>query len=903
MSLAPGTRLGSYEIIAPLGAGGMGEVYKARDTRLDRTVALKVLAQSLADDPQFRDRFEREARAISQLTHPHICTLYDIGQAPPVAAGQPATDYLVLEYLEGETLAARIGRGPIKAEEALRIAIEVCEALERAHRAGILHRDLKPGNVMLTRSGAKLLDFGLAKTAAPSTGAVAGASVPVTVTTPLTAQGTILGTFQYMAPELVEGQPADARADIWAFGCLMHEMLTGRATFSGRTAASLFGAIMKEDPKPVLEGALPELDRIIQLCLAKDPDERIQTAHDLLLQLRWLANPRASSVAARPAGSVVRNAARERWLAAAAALFLITTIAAGVAILRRPGIAAPPLMRFAIQPSPDTRYYMTAGSAPWPAISPDGRLLVYVGSTGSEHMLWLQPLDNLAARSISGTEQGQVPFWSPDGKALGFFASGKLKTIDLATLSVQTLSDVSQGYRSGTWNADGVILFSHDGSGIYRTHATGGAVTPVTKVQDTTGTMTGVTHSRPSFLPDGKRFLFLMRSPDTAAAGIYLGSLESAAITRISPVVSEARYAPPGYLVFMREQTLVAQAFDASRGVTTGDPMPLAQGVTQNRATGVAAFSVSSSGVLVYRSGSDLATSQLTWYDRQGRRMGTLGDVGGYLNPQISPDDSRVVLQKADGDIWLLERARGIAGRLTRGSPLHSRYITPIWSADGSRVAYSADSRATGFDIFSRLANGTGDEEQISSAPGEDLPLGSTRDGKRILMTSYRGGPMALSLVTAGSTEPPEELMTGDEGLQFTQLSPDNRWIAYVSTNSGRPEVFVQQFPKATGRWQVSVGGGLQPRWRADAAEIFFLAPDQRLMAVSFDGSNAEPGIKTPVPLFPIQSVNGFQVVRGVLQQYAVTRDGAFLVNQITGQAIEAPITVVLNWTAGLAGR
>src|ERR1700680_4271998 len=564
MALAPGTRLGPYEIAAPLGAGGMGEVYRARDTRLERTVAIKILSSHLSDDATLRQRFEREAKAISSLNHPHICVLHDVGH-------QGDTDFLVMEYLEGETLAARLEKGPLPLDQVLRYAIEIADALDRAHRQGVVHRDLKPGNIMLTKSGAKLLDFGLAKATVPlAEGATLAAAA--TRTTPVTQQGTIVGTFQYMSPEQVEGNQLDGRSDIFSFGAVLYEMLTGKRAFEGKSQLGVASAILEKEPPPlssVMPMTPPALDRVVRTCLAKNPDERFQSAHDLKLQLEWIRE--AGSQAGVPALTQTRRSGRPTIATLLLSVGFVLLLAAFAALYffhRVPSQAD--LMRLTIAGPDKTLMGYSL------AISPDGKSVVFEASSEGKDSLWIRPLDSLKAHALNGTEEGTLPFWSPDSRAIGFFAEGKLKKIEVSSGAVQVLCSAADA-RGGTWNPGGTILFSPDSvSPLFQVSADGGSATQVTKNDSSLGE---ISHRWPVFLPDSRHFLFFTRTTGKESEPVYVGSLDGPERKRLLESSSGVAYAPPGYLLFVRGRTLFAQPFDAGKMQLAGDPMPLAAGV------------------------------------------------------------------------------------------------------------------------------------------------------------------------------------------------------------------------------------------------------------------------------------------------------------------------------------
>src|SRR5262245_43880973 len=650
MSLSAGTRLGHYEILTPLGAGGMGEVYKARDTRLDRTVAIKVLPDRVATDPDARVRLEREAKAISQLNHPHICTLYDLGRDPVNDSGR-SVEYLVLEYLEGQTLARRLEAGPLPVEETLKIAMQIADALDKAHRHGIIHRDLKPGNVMITSSGAKLLDFGLAKTLTQ------GQDVLLTRTTPLTAQGTILGTFQYMAPEQIEGGDLDARGDIWAFGCVLFEMLTGRPAFTGKTQASLIGAILRDQPTSVSAVqplTPPALDRIVHSCLAKDPQDRFDTAHDLLLQLRWIAEGGSAAGVAAPV--VVHRKRRERLAWSAAGIVALALTAAIAYIATRPSVTERPLT-FPIAPPKG------ASITAW-ALSPDGTRVAFVtAASGQPTRIWIRALDEIDARPLPGTEGARDPFWSPDSRQLGFFADRLLKKIDVAGGPPVPLTNVGTARVGGSWNASGDILFG-GGSGISRVPSTGGVAAQVTKSR---GGGRVAAHRWPQFLPDGRHFLFFNTTPGDEQ-GLAIASLDDPTPRLLMTGTSTGWY-DSGQLLFVRNGTLFAQTFDADTARLAGAQVVVAQDVGEHVPTGRIMVS-SAAGVLTY--GGAPAPDRVipTWFDRAGTNLGPALPADVYQAPSLSPDGKQLVAHRQDlktgnSDIWTFSLDTKIPRRLT----------------------------------------------------------------------------------------------------------------------------------------------------------------------------------------------------------------------------------------------
>ena len=894
MSLGPGTRLGPYEIQAAIGAGGMGEVYRARDTRLDRTVAIKILPDALAVDPQFRERFEREARVIASLTHPHICTLHDVGH-------DDGTDYLVLEYLEGQTLADRLVKGALPLEQALTIAIQMAEALDTAHRAGVVHRDLKPGNIMLVRRGgpsgppeAKLLDFGLAKTRAP---VAAGAGVSMLPTTPpgATVQGTILGTFHYMAPEQLEGQEADARSDIFSFGAVVYEMVTGRKAFEGRSQASLIAAILERDPPPLssLQPLAPRaLDHIVAKCLAKHPEERWQTAADLRSELRWVAE--GATEETTRAGSTTRHRGRIEWVLGAVAALAIAALAVPAALYFQRSAPEPVVTRLDVVTPPTSDAFSFA-------LSVDGKQLAFVANGEKGSQLWLRPLDQVRAQPLSGTEGGDYPFWAPDGRAVGFFADGKLKRIDLAGGAVQVLSDAPYP-RGGAWSADGAIVFAPTPyDPLVRVAATGGAVAPVTRLGPGQGS-----HRWPQFLPDG-RVLFSIPTGQPEALGVYVTSLDGGEPTRVVRAETAAAYAAPGYVLLVSQGLLYAYPFDAVRGIVSGERVPVAQAVGNDDGVFRSAFSVSATrSVLAYRSGAG-ARRQLLWFDRSGKVQGGIGapDESGISGPDLSPDGQHVaVLRSVQGnsDVWVIDVSRGVPSRFTFDGAIEA---APLWSPDGSRVVFRSARKGV-YDLFEKPANGAADEQPLLVSTQNKGPLDWSRDGRFLLYSNQdsRTGTDLWALPMIGERKPFSVVQSSFDEIEG-QFSPDGRWLTYASNESGRYEIYIRTFPEVGGKWQVSTAGGMQPRWSRDGRELYYVAPDARLMAVPIrvasDTRTLEAGVS--VPLFPSRLANGGNIPSYGFQaraQYAVAADGRFLINVAADDGIASPITIVQNWDAAL---
>ncbi|MBK9065210.1 MAG: protein kinase [Acidobacteria bacterium] len=879
MTLAAGSRLGSYEILSPLGAGGMGEVYRATDSRLGRSVAIKVLPEDFLESEESKLRFEREARTLASLNHPNIAHLYSFEEIPGSSASSPR-HLLVMELIEGETLMERLAGGPLPPEQLLKVSVEIAAALEAAHHAGIIHRDLKPGNVMLTKSGVKLLDFGLAKVAAPAVKSSSVTSLPTEMPRAITQQGTILGTFQYMAPEQLEGKESDARSDIFSFGAVIYEMATGKKAFDGKSHAALISSILKDEPPPVSAAAPmtpPALDRVVKTCLAKDPEDRFQTAHDIKLQLQWIAE--GGSQVGLPAPVAHRRKSRERlaWGLAAAATAAAAVLAFGF-VRRAP--ARPKLVRFEIA-NPDGITSIDA-----PRISPDGRHLAFNATDSSgKSRIWVRPLNALVAQPLAGTEDTTRPFWSPDSRYLGFFAEGKLKKIDVSGGPPQKICDAPGG-ADGSWGAEGVILF--DGTGtqpINRVSAAGGI--PVVAIKPDASRKEGQV-GWPEFLPDGKHFLYMAIGQKAEDSAYRIGTLDSAETKLLAPAQTMVTYAPPGYLLFVRDKTLVAQPFDAKALKTTGEPTPLAEHVGTDN-VGLALFSVSRDGTLAYRTGE--RGDRFLWVDRSGKEGEVVGDPGDAHNPAFSPGGDRLAFDLADPrsartDVWIRDLKRNVSSRFTFGAEGAS---LPLWSPDGRRMVF-----AVGDDLFEKAVEGQGEEKVLLKSGESKFPGDWSRDGGTIAFSSLGKDTNwdIWILPMSGDRKPAPFLKT-----QFSELnpafSPDGRFLAYQSNESGRMEIYVQSFPGPGGKWQVSTSGGREPQWRADGKELFYRGLDQKVMAVDVQtGSSLTAG--TPQPLF--QGRFDTAVSRS---RFVPTADGKrFLTVAPLGREAMTPTTIVLNWFA-----
>ena len=893
MTLTAGAKLGPYEIQSPAGAGGMGEVYRARDTRLERIVAIKILPSHLSSNPEAKQRFDREARAISSLNHPNICTLYDVGH-------QDGIDYLVMEFLEGETLADRLVRGPLPVEQMLKCGIEICEGLEKAHCSGVTHRDLKPGNVMLTKVGAKLMDFGLAKPCSPSGAAASGLTLtsPV-VSRPLTQEGMVVGTFQYMSPEQIEGQEADARSDIFALGSVLYEMATGKRAFEGKTTTSVIAAILERNPPPIsdVQPMFPRvLDRVVKTCLAKDPDERWQSVRDLRTNLQWIEEGNGAVTAS----ASKRNPWRERasWMLALAFLGALAFFAA--ARYRVPSSGE--LVRFLVNP-PEKAVFSGAPSitvsVPQFALSPDGRALVFVASSsGASPELWLRSIDQVTARSLPGTEGARFPFWSPDSRWLGFFAEGKLKKIPVAGGPAQVLADAEDAF-GGAWGPDGTILFSQTNTSIFRVSSGGGTVSLMTNLDSIQKA-----HRWPQFLPDGRHFLFHVQGGDPKQRGIYVGSLDGGIQKFLLHTESSAVYAWPGYLLYVDGDTLLGQAFDNAHLELRGEPFTVAEPVGRSTGFNIGA-SASGTGTLAYAAAM-LQRGRLTWFSRAGNPLNSVGVEGDYPDFRLSPNGETLAVSLVDPkawnpDVWLIDLVRGGPSRFTVGSALSA---ASVWSPDGTRIVFRTN-RNGQTELYAKSAGGGGNEEAVLTyetqhAAGMDSPnlVGSdwSPDGRYIIgSVPQQSTGEDLWLVPLSGDKKPFRFLGPPSDQIHANFSPDGRFVAYTSNESGRFQVYVQTFPLSNRKWQVSTDGGYEPRWRADGREIYYLSDDRKLMAVAV---GAGPSFAVPKVLFQTRVPEGVSSRR---THYVPSRDGQrFLINTQTADASPNPITVVLNWQAEL---
>jgi serine/threonine protein kinase/Tol biopolymer transport system component len=878
VALTTGSRIGPYEITSPLGEGGMGVVYRAHDTKLGRDVAIKALPDAFANDADRLQRFQREAQVLASLNHPNIAQIYGLEESDK-------TRCIVMELVEGQTLQERLRRGPIPLDEALPMASQIATALEAAHERGIVHRDLKPANIKLTPDGkVKVLDFGLAKAfqeehqpTLSNSPTLIGASAP----------GVILGTAAYMSPEQARGKEADRSSDIWAFGCVLYEMITGHAAFEGETIGEILAGVFKAEPDwNRLPAQTPEaIRRLLRRGLQKDRSRRLNSANDARIEIE--EGLKAPTVEAPPDAARIRQP-RLAWIVAVIAMLAFASLAL-VHFRERPA-PEPPEMRLEIT-TPST-------SAPLEfALSPDGRYIVFVASGDGPQRLWLRALDKTDAQPMAGTEGADFPFWSADSRSIGFYAVSKLKRIDIAGGLPQVLADaVGVG---GAWNADGTIVFnSGSASALSRINASGGDPAPVTRLgsQQTT-------HRFPNFLPDGRHFLFYV-SGTPEASGIYLASLDGGEPKRLSAADSMGFYLAPDLVVFKRGTTLIGRHLDLRRGELTGEPVRLADFGGGSVASGQAGLSVSSNGRIAYRAGGETAQRRLKWYDRNGKPSGVAGepDAAGLLYPELSPDGRQVAMSRTvqgNTDIWLMDLVRGGMTRFTFDVAIDT---FPVWSPDGMRIAF-ASNRKGATNLYVKPSSGAGAEQPLLETPNAKGPVDWSKDGRFLLYVEAdaKSGLDLWALTITGSDRKSIAVAKTAFVERNGQFSPNGHFVAYETNNeSSQFQIVVQPFPEPTGKWQVSTGGGTQARWRADGKELYFVAPDGKLMVASVTVEGSAFAAGTPVALFPTSIVTGGAAIR---EEYAVSRDGRFLINTRVDESTPTPITLILNWRGALAAR
>jgi Tol biopolymer transport system component/tRNA A-37 threonylcarbamoyl transferase component Bud32 len=931
MSFEPGSRLGTYEILAPVGS--TGEAYTASDTRLNRKVVLKMLPPEVSQAPEMTARVKREIEAIASLKHPHISAPLDIAEGG-------ASHFLVTEQIEGEPLADRLTRGPLNIDEALKVAIAIADALDKAHRQGVVHRGLTPFSVLLTPSGPKILDFGLARpkqeTAAAGSGSFAMTRTALGVT-----GGVQLSAAPYTAPEQFEGAEADARTDVFAFGAMLYELVTGRKAFEGKTLALVIASVQSLDPDPITTlqpMAPPALDHVLKRCLSKDPKQRLQTAWDLLVQLQWIAEGGSQVGIAAPVAARRQQRDRITWIALAAAAFVVAAVAATSAVSYFRTVPDPDVVKFVVN---------TVGLGPQVpiAMSPDGRWII-----GSKGGAVARGVDAVLLNSV--TPQVLIPdnvvtqaFWSPDSRSIGFFEDNKLKKADVAGGPAQTICETPPPIAGGSWNSDGVIVFSSGGA-IHRVVAAGGQPAKILEPDPSKQETEFLT---PFFLPDGRHFVFLAVSSQQGGSAVYVASLDSTERTRLFASESRPIYAAagpstssgPGYLLFNRSNTVFAQPFDARTRATTGEAIRVADGVpmytagpnTSGFLSRGAIFAASQTGTLIYRSGATATAGatgideqrSLVWLDRTGSRVGQVETSGTYAGIDLSPDSKRYAVHRHEGnggDTWVFDTAQNRMQRLTFDATQDNQ--GPLWSPDGARIVF-ASRRNNKWGLYLKSADGTGTEELITESDVVKAPFSWSPDGKVLLYFQSSGSADIWAVPLTGDRKP-FPVLNSPANEQFAQISPDGKWLAYQSNETGRNEIYVKQFPDGPGKWQVSTEGGQFVRWRGDGKELYFaVVPNMMAVEIRVAGSSIQPGV--PKILFGLPGNPSAAINHLPYHRFAVTADGQrFLVSQpgaggpaVSGglsatiasladrggsaagpSSVPQAITVVLNWPQAL---
>jgi Tol biopolymer transport system component len=905
MALASGSKVGPYEIVAPLGAGGMGEVYRARDTRLDRTVAIKILPASVSADPVAKQRFVREAKTISGLNHPNICVLHDVGS-------QNGVDYLVMECVEGETLAKRIEKGPLPLDQVLKVGAQIADALDKAHRSGVVHRDLKPGNIMLTPTGAKLLDFGLAKPSISLAG-LASVTAPAAELSPATEPGTIVGTYQYMSPEQVGGKEVDGRSDIFSFGTVLYEMLTGQRAFDGKSHLSVASAILEKEPAPLcsVKPLTPlALEHAVKKCLEKLPDDRWQSASDLASELRWIGESGAQNVAAGAssgagpgagpgAGKFPRWAA---WLATTLAAIALAIAATYYATRPTP---EPPLM-VSVIPPPGV-FVDTSGRIGPPQISPDGKRLAFIGCKtdsaassmlpGNTCSIWLRVLASAEARGLSDTSGAYYPFWSPDGREIAFFGDGKLKRVAADGGPVQVICDAADA-RGGSWGSSGIIIFAATRlSPILRVAADGGTPVAIAEASLSSTPVEIFSHRWPYFLPDGEHFLYV-NAPNggcTELNELHFASIDGKQDLSLMRTCSSATFAN-GNLIFWRDGNLVAQRFDPRTGVLSGAAEPIVEHADFEPLFSAAEFSTSAEGKLVYMAGDAPNGTQLVWYDRNGKVLGTLGENDHYKNVAISRDGSQVVADTTgmkESKIRILD-VRGSRTLMTLNNGDGGG--SPAWSPDGRQIYFTSNANGPK-DIFVKAADGSGEEKEVLKFDKNQygaLFLAVSPDGKSLAFEIIdRVTGMDIYTLALGGDGKPQPFLHSAANESAPAFSPDGKWLAYESSRSGRNEAYISPFPAGGAQYQVSTSGGERPVWRHDGKEIYY-REGLRIMAVEVNTKASPVAFSSPAPLFELASGN----LNG--RYYDVAPDGRFLTNTSPLGKKDQNFSLVVNWPGRL---
>jgi len=885
MTLSKGQLLGPYEIIERAGVGGMGEVYKARDTRLDRTVAVKILPANVAGNPELKERFDREAKAISSLNHAHICTLYDVGH-------ENGTDYLVMEFLEGETLSERLTRGPILYEEMLQIAIQIASGLDSAHQQGLVHRDLKPGNIVLTKEGAKLLDFGLAKI---QIGDGADGLAAITQTTPLTGANTIIGTLQYMSPEQLEGKEADFRSDIFAFGAVMYEMATGKRAFEGGSSATLIASIIERDPVPIsviMPDTPPLFERLVKKCLAKDPQRRWQSASDLSDELRWISQ--AGSQVGLPARLAARRKFRFDLARVLGAITILSTLILAYLLYAEKTKPGPemPVARYTVNIKQGlTNIY-------WPRISPDGRSVAFQANDSSGiNRIWVRPINSLEAYPLMNSEDAKRFIWSPDGKNVAFFVGNQLKRIPISGGQAQLICQGPNG-SDGSWSVTDLIIFDGGPTDTMKIVPAGGGVARPAALPDTAAGEYG--YAWPWFLPDGKHFIFTcsMRrdSVNTQVRDrIKLGSIDatsSITLFESETNIDRIEYSNEGYILYVADDNLMALPFDADKLEATGEPKPIAMKI--GAADNTYAFSVANNGTLLYQTNNQSSLSELAWFDRTGNKIESIGQLGKYYDIDLSPDETKIAYSfidegESDTDIWIYDLKRNVPTRLTFETGRERR---PLWSPDGKKVYFASMRDGQYFKIYGKNANGSGDDELVYATDSSHVSPGDFNpDGSKLLFHSVKDG-WDIGILSMTDSNRVDMLVNSSFFEGMPKVSPNGQYVAYVSSESGQSEVYVRRLDGTSGKWQISTENASNPRWNGDGRELYYLTIDYKMMAVEINaGADFEAG--NPVELFEQR----LHYPNNVSFPYDVTADGQkFLLNVPLSESDPGEIVVVQNW-------
>ncbi|HLZ12306.1 MAG TPA: protein kinase [Candidatus Acidoferrum sp.] len=889
MPLVSGTKLGPYEILSPLGAGGMGEVYRARDSRLGRDVAVKVLPAATAENAQARERFEREARAVSKLNHPNICTLFDVGD-------EGSTHFLVMEMLEGETLEQRVKRGAVPLDAALQFAQQIADALSKAHRAGIVHRDLKPSNIFLTKQGAKILDFGLAKdrTVLQADSESGQSGSPTTVVASDTAAGTILGTYPYMSPEQLEGKPADARSDIFAFGAVLYEMLTGQRAFAGRSQASVIAAILERDPRSILE-LMPvcpkSLHRVVRRCLAKDPDERWQSAFDLKMEIQQIAGSSAEEKDRTRSQPTLANPWLTRGLIGVALL-----LALAVAALLIPKRATKTPMFSSLAPPQGTYFEIEGDLGIPPALAPDGSGVIF----GAGGAIWYRSLRDGTERELSKGKNEVYPFWAPDSKSIGLFSDGKLRTMDIGTGATKTLCDASNP-RGGSWGSSGIILFTpttHDI--IYQIPATGGTPKPVTQLDVNLHS----THRWPFFLPDGQHFLYMAANhvkPLGEQNGVYLASLDGKMNRPLVTTPAGAQFGS-GKILYVHDAKLMAQALDLRKFALSGNATTIAEGVVTDFGVWHATFSVSGADTLIYQTGTASGKSRLEWVDRKGKHLDFVSETDILFGPRLSKTGKQLLAAMGDpgADIWKLDSLGQQKARLTFDNLSVSE---AVWSPDETRFAYSLGQPGKRFTLNVKASSGSAAPKVLEETTDINSPTDWSPDGRYLLCERFVNGSSQIWVVDLEGKEPTHAFgaTSVSPDLQSSgQFSPDGKWLALVSSVTG-PQIFVVPFKGGGGKWQVSTDGGRWPRWRRDGRELYFVNNRNEMMAAQIAQKGEGLEVGAPERLFAFRPA--LRIFRSGMINYDVAADGKKFLLDVAADTNTRPITLVSNWIGLVEGE